>query len=79
METNILVSIKNLRLINLFKSLLLKGLFLFLCLAAFDLVFPFYVVAQQLVSHSRLLEYVDENGELKPVSTPADWNKRRNQ
>ena len=79
METNILISTKNLRLINLFISLSLKVLFLFLCLAACDLIFPFSAVAQRHISHSRLLEYAGENGKTESVITPADWNNRRDQ
>ncbi len=40
---------------------------------------PFPLVAQQNTNHANLLEYYSENGDLKPVSSQADWYKRRNQ
>ncbi|MEN8227910.1 MAG: alpha/beta fold hydrolase [Bacteroidota bacterium] len=36
-------------------------------------------MAQQNLSHSNLLEYLDVSGAPEPVSTPADWYKRRSQ
>jgi len=40
---------------------------------------PLPLFAQQTISHSYLLEYYGENGEPEPVSSPADWYKRREQ
>ena len=40
---------------------------------------PGPIIAQQKISHQNLLEYIGENGKLKPVETPADWQQRRKQ
>ncbi|MCK5464380.1 MAG: hypothetical protein KAI95_15235, partial [Bacteroidales bacterium] len=38
---------------------------------------PLTLVAQQNANHANLLEYYDGDGKPEPVSTPADWYKRR--
>jgi hypothetical protein len=38
---------------------------------------PLTLVAQQNVNHANLLEYYEGDGKPEPVSTPADWYKRR--
>jgi len=40
---------------------------------------PIPLIAQQKINHANLMEYMGENGKLKPVKTPADWQQRRKQ
>jgi acetyl esterase/lipase len=56
----------------------LPNIFIILFLTFLSGIFlnPLPLVAQQDINHKNLLEYYDENGKPKPVSTPADWYKR---
>ncbi len=52
---------------------------LFFLLTAGNLFPLVYIVAQQDINHTNLLEYCGENGKLETVSSPDDWYKRRKQ
>lgn len=41
--------------------------------------FHFSLFAQQNINHANLLEYKNEEGRLKPVLSPSDWQLRRDQ
>ncbi|MCK5700369.1 MAG: hypothetical protein KAI29_04425, partial [Cyclobacteriaceae bacterium] len=52
-------------------------LILFLTFPSGILLNSLPLFAQHNISHANLLEYYGENGKPEPVSTPADWYKRR--
>ena len=52
---------------------------IFFALSAGNLFPPGYLVAQQDINHSNLLEYYNDNEKLEPVLNPDDWFKRRKQ
>ena len=54
-------------------------LIIFLAFLSGILLHPLPLTAQQNINHKNLLEYLDENENPAPVSTQADWYKRRNQ
>jgi len=40
---------------------------------------PLPSIAQQHITHTKLLEYYSEDGRVEPVLSPEDWSKRRKQ